>query len=109
TDTADGKELALKVLRRDFAKDAKAVQRFVRGMKAARALSHPHLVALYNAGITEPHCWIAMEFVKGESLDQLARRGPVAWPRVLQVAVQIPASGNLPHPHPPTLPAAYPP
>lgn len=88
-DSVDSKLVALKILRADFAKDDKAVQRFVRGMKTASALNHPHLIALYNAGVAAPHCWIAMELVEGESLADVMKRGPVDWSQAWHWCVQM--------------------
>jgi hypothetical protein len=92
-DTKDQKTVALKVLRADFAKDQKAMQRFVRGMMTVRNLTHPNLIELYNAGITGAHCWIAMEFVDGGSVAQLMQAGTAAgkrdWSRAFAVAVHI--------------------
>ena len=99
-DTKDLKVVALKVLRPDFARDAKAVQRFVRGMKTARSLRHPHLIELFNAGITGPHPWISMEFVEGESvahLIQQAGAGPRDWKQALRVALDIGAALQFVH------------
>ncbi len=73
-DTKDQKLVALKVLRSDFARDDKAMQRFVRGMMTVRILSHPHLIELYNAGNNGAHAWIAMEFIDGSSLAELMRQ-----------------------------------
>lgn len=92
-DTKDQKILALKVLRPDFAKDAKAMQRFVRGMMSVRTLSHPNLIELYNAGITGPHCWIAMEFIEGNSVSEIIQQSTDSkqrdWRLALGVAVCV--------------------
>lgn len=90
-DAKDQKLVALKVLRQDFAKDAKAVQRFVRGMKTARFFEHPNLVGFYNAGIAKPYCWMAMELIDGPSLaDMLANaRTGLDWASALRVAIHL--------------------
>jgi serine/threonine protein kinase len=92
-DTKDGGRVALKVLKPDFAQDERAVQRFIRGLRAARALDHPNLVTLHHAGNTGPYWWLALELVEGESLaEQMQRRGPRApleWHHVLRVAVHV--------------------
>ena len=87
----DQKIVALKVLRSDFSRDDKAVQRFLRGMKIACSLDHPHIVGLFNAGIAKPYCWVAMEFVEGESLAQIVG-GPgrkLEWHSARHVAIQL--------------------
>jgi hypothetical protein len=95
-DAKDAKLLALKVLRADFAKDAKAMRRFVRGMMAMRTLSHPNLVELYNAGITGAHAWIAMEHIDGQSLTELMRdmagSSQRDWRQAVRVAADVSAA-----------------
>jgi serine/threonine protein kinase len=92
-DTKDGKEVALKVLRPAFSNDEEEMQRFVRAMKTVLPLRHPNLVTLYGAGKAGPHCWIAMEYVDGESLTQVIQRigvaGMLDWRHALRVAVHV--------------------
>ncbi len=92
-DTKDGKEVALKVLRPEFSQDEEEMQRFVRAIKTVLPLRHPNLVALYGAGKSGPHCWIAMEYVEGESLTQVIQRigvaGMLDWRHALRVAVHV--------------------
>jgi serine/threonine protein kinase len=92
-DTKDGKEVALKVLRPEFSTNEGEMQRFVRAIKTVLPLRHPNLVTLYGAGKTGPYCWIAMEYVEGESLTQVIQRigvaGMLDWRYTLRVAVHI--------------------
>jgi hypothetical protein len=85
--------VALKVLRPEFACDGKAIQRFIRSMRTMLPLRHPNLVTLYNAGKKGPYCWIAMEFVAGESLAQVIRRigvaGMLDWRHAFRVAMDV--------------------
>jgi serine/threonine-protein kinase len=85
--------VALKVLKPEFARDERAMQRFVRGLMAGRSFSHPHLVTLYNAGQTPPYWWIALEYVEGESLAQTLQKRGVArhldWQDVLRVGTDV--------------------
>lgn len=102
-DTKDDTLVALKVLKPDFARDPKAVQRFIRGIMAGRALVHPNLVTLYNAGNMGPYWWIAMELVEGESLGQLLQRlgpgRPLDWVQVLRVTVHVGRALAFAHGH----------
>ena len=69
------------------------MQRFIRGMKTALPLRHPNLVALFKAGKTGVYCWMAMEYVEGESMTQVIQRVGVAgmldWRYGYRVAVHI--------------------
>jgi serine/threonine protein kinase len=92
-DTRDDKVVALKVLLPEFSKNEEEMQRFVRGMKTVLPLRHPNLVAVFGAGKTGPFCWIAMEYVEGESLTQVIHRigtaGMLDWRHALRVAVHV--------------------
>jgi serine/threonine protein kinase len=92
-DTKDNKMVALKVFKPEFAQDTKAVQRLVRGIMAGRALQHPNLVTLYNAGCTGPYWWMSLELVDGDSLADLLRRSgpgtPLSWTRALRLGVHV--------------------
>jgi serine/threonine protein kinase len=92
-DTRGGQTVALKVLRPEFSRHDEEMQRFIRAMKTVLPLRHPNLVTLYGAGQTGPHCWIAMEFVDGESMTQVIRRlgvaGMLDWRYGYRVAVHI--------------------
>jgi serine/threonine protein kinase len=85
--------VALKVLLPEFSKHEEDMQRFVRAMKTMLPLRHPNLVTLYAAGRTGPHCWVAMEYVAGESLTEVIQRigvaGMLDWRNAYKVAVHI--------------------
>ena len=56
----DGEVVALKVLREQFASDAEFVERFEREAKAVAALTHPHMVRVYDSGRDGDVHFIAM-------------------------------------------------
>jgi serine/threonine protein kinase len=93
TDDKDGQTVALKVLSPEFSRIDEEMQRFVRAMKTVLTLRHPNLVALYGAGKTGPYCWVAMEYVEGESMTQAIQRigvaGMLDWKYGYRVAVHI--------------------
>ncbi len=92
-DTKHNRSLALKILWPETAKDEESVQRFVRAMKTMMPIHHPNIVQIYAAGKTGPHCWLAMEYVEGESLSRVIRRigtaGMLDWRYAFRVAVHI--------------------
>jgi serine/threonine protein kinase len=92
-DTKEDRVVALKVLWPEFSKNEEEVQRFIRGMKTMLPVRHPNLVQLFGAGKTDGYCWIAMEYVQGESLTQVIQRIGTAnmldWRHALRVAVHI--------------------
>ncbi|HEV3262552.1 MAG TPA: FHA domain-containing serine/threonine-protein kinase [Gemmataceae bacterium] len=102
-DTKEDRVVALKVLWPEFSKNDAEMQRFVRGMKTTLPLRHPNLVTLYAAGKTAGYCWMAMEFVQGESLTQVIQRIGTAnmldWRHALRVAVHISRALDYAHGH----------
>jgi len=74
-------------------RDAQAVrERFLREARAAAALRHPNVAAVYHFGASEDgtHCYYAMELVEGETLETLVRRdGPLNSKVALEIAIQI--------------------
>ena len=92
-DTRNETDVALKVLHSDFGQDEKKVQRFIEAMKAVMPLSHPHLLKIVGAGKTGDHCWVASEYVKGESLTAVIGRiekgRKLDWKGVLRVGIYL--------------------
>jgi serine/threonine protein kinase len=70
----DGEEVALKVLRRSRASDPRLRARFDEEARVARCLSHPHLVCTYGAGRAGGLRFLVLEYLDGETLEQVLRR-----------------------------------
>jgi TolB-like protein len=71
TDTKLGRDVALKVLPPDVARDAERLARFQREARAIAALNHPHIVTIFSVEETEGVHFLTMELVEGQSLDRL--------------------------------------
>jgi len=81
-----GSFAAVKVLPARLAQDANFVQRFEREARLAAKLSSPYTVRTFDVGETEGLRYIVMEFVEGESLDELlSREGQMEEKRALRV------------------------
>lgn len=93
TDTKDQRPVALKVLQPEFAADEEEVQRFIRAVKTMLPLQHPNLVKLYGAGKTNNQCWVAMEYIAGENMQQVIDRigvaGMLDWRHAFRVGVHV--------------------
>ncbi|QDS93779.1 Serine/threonine-protein kinase PrkC [Roseimaritima multifibrata] len=71
-----GRQVAIKVLRRDLSRDAKYVERFRREARAVARLSHANIVQVFEVGEQNSHHYIVQEFVDGRNLrEQLEREG----------------------------------
>jgi len=91
-DSRLGRDVAVKVLPHSFAKDRERLQRFEHEARAAGALSHPNVVAVFDVGATDGIPYLVSELLEGESLGALIRRGPVLPRRAVELMIQA-ASG----------------
>jgi hypothetical protein len=77
-DTRLDRPVALKVLPGDAADALGPIDWMLGEARVASMLNHPAIVAIYDVGVHRDRVFIAMEFVEGETLDELiARRGPL--------------------------------
>src|SRR5881397_3052293 len=72
-DSQLGREIALKVLHRRFARDREFVERFRREASAAAGLQHPNVVSVFDRGEHDGTYYIAMENLHGRTLKELIR------------------------------------
>jgi eukaryotic-like serine/threonine-protein kinase len=84
-----GRRVALKLLPTKYTQDQERVLRFEHEARAASRLSHPNILTIYEIGESEGKHYIAMEFIKGQTLRRrmAGRRLPVG--EALEIAVQI--------------------
>ncbi|SDI88902.1 serine/threonine protein kinase [Frankineae bacterium MT45] len=97
-----GREVAIKVLRADLARDQTFLNRFRREAQAAAGLNHPAIVAVYDTGedvgTDGPIPYIVMEYVSGRTLrDVLKAEGRLPAERAMQVAAEICAALDFSH------------
>jgi len=67
--------VALKRLAENLAANPEFKQRFLREARLAARLAHPNIVAVYDVGEQDGRPFIVMEYVEGETLSDLLRRG----------------------------------
>jgi serine/threonine protein kinase len=84
-----GRLVAIKVLSAAALRSPNVVQRFYREVKAVARLSHPNIVAAYDAGQFQGNHYLVMEYVEGQSLGELVRRrGPLPADEAIGYVVQ---------------------
>ena len=89
--------IALKVLPSHKESDARAVQRFRREAETAASLTHHNIVKVWEASVTHPPYYIAMEFLPGGMLS--SRLTGVPLPAATALAIIIPLCDALDHAH----------
>jgi serine/threonine-protein kinase len=86
TDTRLDREVALKVMHADLARDAEFVSRFIGEAKSVAQLSHQNIVAVFDQGADGDYLFLAMEYVPGQTLRALMReRGWFTWQEALGI------------------------
>jgi eukaryotic-like serine/threonine-protein kinase len=88
-DTRLGRDVALKVLPDDVAGDAQRLERFEHEARAAAALNHPNIAAVFDAGREGAVRYVVHELLEGETLRERLRRGPLAPREALDTAAQV--------------------
>jgi eukaryotic-like serine/threonine-protein kinase len=73
TDTRLDREVALKVMHAELARDEEFVRRFIGEAKSVARLSHQNVVAVFDQGADGPFLYLAMEYVPGRTLKGLLR------------------------------------
>jgi len=73
TDTRLDRQVALKVMHAELARDEEFVRRFIGEAKSVARLSHQNVVAVFDQGADGPFLYLAMEYVSGRTLKELLR------------------------------------
>ena len=88
-DTKLQRKVALKFLPIELTKDESRRQRFMQEARAAAAMEHPNIAAIYDIDEADGRTFIAMEYVRGESLRDAISDGKLRLRKSLQLANQI--------------------
>jgi Tol biopolymer transport system component len=84
-----GREVAIKVLPPAFASDSERLDRFEQEARAAAALNHPNLLAVYDLGRYEHAPFIVSELLEGETLRERIAASPLPVRKAVDFAVQV--------------------
>ena len=86
TDTKLGRDVALKIMPAEMARDADRLARFQREARAVAALNHPHIVTIYSVEDADGVHFLTMELVDGQPLDRLIPASGLAVEQVVEIA-----------------------
>ena len=81
--------VALKVLPPELVANDERRRRFVQEAQLASALQHPHIVTIFDIGSADGADYLAMELVKGRTLDAVIPQRGLGLTDALRYAVQI--------------------
>jgi Tol biopolymer transport system component/tRNA A-37 threonylcarbamoyl transferase component Bud32 len=91
-DTQLDRFVAIKILNAATTADLDRKRRFVQEAKAASALNHPGIVTIYGINSEDGTDFIAMEYVQGQTLEQLVRPSGLRPGAALNYAIQAAAA-----------------
>ena len=87
-DTLLQRPVVLKILRAGPLTAEQTRSTMLREARLASAIEHPNVCAIFEVGESGDEAYIAMQYVPGQSLDQLIARGPASLQLVLSVGIQ---------------------
>jgi beta-lactam-binding protein with PASTA domain len=97
-DTQLGRRVAVKLLYRRFAEDPEFVERFRREASSAAGLQHPNIVGVFDRGEWDGTYYIAMEYLKGQTLKQLVREHGAMPPELaVDITIQVLRAAKFAH------------
>ena len=86
-DVALARQVALKLIRRQFIDNAEVRARLIREAQAMARLSHPNVVQVYQVGEHRDEIYLALEYVEGRTLTGWLRAEPRPWRQVLRAVL----------------------
>ena len=91
------RNIALKLLPFYYTQNENRLRRFQREAQAASALNHPNIITIHELGSFDEQQFIATEFIEGETLRDLIKRGPVPLPDAVAIAIQTAGALSAAH------------
>ena len=84
-----GRNVAIKVLPEEFARDADRVARFQREAKLLASLNHPNIAAIHGLEEADGMHFLVLELIEGDTLDARIKAGAIPVEESLKLALQI--------------------
>ncbi len=84
-----GRDVALKLVRPASSENADHLRRFEQEARAAAALNHPNILAIYDVGFDGKTPYIVSELLVGQTLRQRLNNGRIPLPETTDYALQI--------------------
>ena len=84
-----GRQVALKFIPEDMARDRQAIERFRVEARTASGLNHPNICTVYDIGEHDGHPFIVMEWMKGQTLHDRLSTGMLKVPQIIDFGIEI--------------------
>jgi beta-lactam-binding protein with PASTA domain/predicted Ser/Thr protein kinase len=92
-----GRQVALKILHPEHARDRAFIERFRREAQSAARLNDPRVVSVFDWGSDNGTYYIVMEYVEGKTLRELIESGPLTVERAAEIAAEVCDALHLAH------------
>jgi hypothetical protein len=80
--------MAVRIMSQHLGVSGATVEEFAKEVEFLKTLEHRNVVRVYGGGVFDDDAYTAMELIKGQSLDELVRRGPLPWETVIDYLSQ---------------------
>ncbi|MBR3298768.1 MAG: protein kinase [Clostridia bacterium] len=89
-DEAEQREVAIKLIKKEYCEDKEYIRRFEREISAVLSLDHPNIVRAYDFGVCDGRNYLVMELVDGYTLKEyLERRGKLRPKEAAYIACKV--------------------
>ncbi len=88
-DTRLGRDVAVKVIPAELARDPERLKRFEQEARAAGALNHPNICTIHDVGAYDGSPFVVMELLEGETLRAKLGAGPIPLRKALDYVAQV--------------------
>lgn len=93
------REVALKILPRQYASEPDFVHRFQREAHIIANLQHPHILPVYDYGESDGYPYLVMRYVEGQTLNDRLKGQPIPLPEASRMISQIASALDYAHAH----------
>lgn len=97
-DSKLGRNVAIKVLPEEFARDLERITRFQHEARLFTSLNHPNIASIYGLEESDGTHFLVMELIEGDTLANRIKAGPIPVEEALKLAFQCNSSKDRPHP-----------
>src|SRR5260370_16153897 len=91
------RDVAIKVLPEQLAKDADALVRFEREAKAVAALSHSNILSIHDIGDAQGVRFAVMELLEGQTIRQRLRQSAIPWRKAGEIGLAVAEALTVAH------------
>ena len=95
-DTNLSRQVAIKVLPDEFARDAERLARFEREAKLLASLNHPNIASIYGLEQADGKPFLVLELVEGQTLADRLKKGRIPLDETLESAARSPKDSKPP-------------